>query len=122
MKKLTTLLIMMLLSNLSFAQSLNDKLYKAVSDKDTLMVDQLLQKGADAHYQKKSGGFFVMSMLILSAQKGDYKSTQLLVDHKAEVDWKDAFNSTALMYAAAIGDKRIVLYLISKGANVNADD
>ena len=47
---------------------------------------------------------------------------KLLLQYKADVNWKDAFNSTPLMYAAAKGDKNMVLLLLDNGADINAND
>jgi ankyrin repeat protein len=121
MKTILTLSALLLTVSLSFGQGKDQQLYKAVSAKDTLQVEKLLNKGADANYKVKFG-FLEMSMLIAAVQKNDFKTVQLLLDHKAEVDFRDAFKSTALMYAAHSGNRKIVAYLISKGADVYATD
>ena len=97
------------------------KLYEAVSAKDTLQVKAALSKGANANFRVKAG-FFEMSLLILAVQQNDFATVKLLLDHNAEVDFRDAFNLTALMFAAHSGNKNLVSYLISKGADVRADD
>jgi ankyrin repeat protein len=83
-------------------KSLNRQLYEAVSSTDTLQVEALLGKNADANYKEKLMTF-EMSMLILAVQKESFKTVKLLIEHKAEVDWKDMFKTTALMYAAHSG-------------------
>ncbi|WP_419788510.1 ankyrin repeat domain-containing protein [Mucilaginibacter sp. SP1R1] len=79
-------------------------------------------KKADANFKKKTGGFLEISMLILAVQNNDLRDVKLLVGHGAEVDWRDAFKTTALMYAANKGNKDIVIYLIKSGADVKAKD
>jgi ankyrin repeat protein len=97
------------------------KLYEAVSAKDTLRVAAALDKGANPNFRVK-GGFFEMSLLILAVQQNDLATAKLLLDRKAEIDFRDAFNMTALMFAAHNGNKKTVSYLISKGADVRATD
>ncbi|MCI1185968.1 ankyrin repeat domain-containing protein [Hymenobacter sp. DH14] len=97
------------------------KLYEAVSAKDTTQVQAALDKGANPNFRVKAG-FFEMSLLILAVQKNDFATVKLLLDHQAEVDFRDAFNMTALMFAAHSGNKKLVSYLISKGADVKAHD
>jgi len=112
----------MLVTTTSFCQDLNEQLYNAVSKKDSLSVQNLLIKKADANFKKKTGGFLEISMLILAVQNSDFNDVKLLIGHGAEVDWRDAFKTTALMYAASKGNKAIVIYLIKNGADVNAKD
>jgi ankyrin repeat protein len=104
------------------AQSLNDQLYSAIARKDTLMVEKLLDKGADANYIKKWDKS-EMTLLIFSVNYGaDFKIVKLLVEHKADVNKKDVFNITALMYAASEGYINIIKYLLDHGADVHAND
>jgi ankyrin repeat protein len=119
--KYTLIIGFLLLCTCVKAQTLNDKLAKAISDKDTTMVETLLKQGADANYKQKLGNV-EMSLLILAVNKKNYKSVKLLVDHKAEVDWKDWFSTTALMYAANLGEINIIRYLLKNGADINAHD
>ena len=112
----------MLFTATAFCQNINEQLYSAVSNKDSLAVKNFLEKKADPNFKKKTGGFLEISMLILAVQNDDINDVKLLVSHGAEVDWRDAFKITALMYAANKGNKDIVLYLIKNGADVNAKD
>ncbi len=97
------------------------KLYEAISAKDSARVQAALDRGANPNFRIKAGSF-EMSLLILAVQKNDFATIKMLLDHHAEVDFRDAFNTTALMFAAYGGNKDIVSYLISKGADVNAND
>ena len=47
---------------------------------------------------------------------------KLLVDHKVEINWKDWFGSTALMYAAHKGNIAIISYLLKNGADIHFKD
>jgi ankyrin repeat protein len=108
-------------ATLVFGQTKNEQLYQSVMKNDSAMVEARLNDGADPNFKVKKG-FFEMSMLIWAAQHQDTKIVKLLVEHKAEVDWRDAFKTTALMYAANTGNKTIVDFLIAHGADPNAKD
>ncbi|RFZ95667.1 ankyrin repeat domain-containing protein [Mucilaginibacter conchicola] len=103
------------------AQDLNQRLYKAVAAKDTLAVEKLLSSGADANYKPKMGQA-EMNLLSVAVTKNDFKCVKLLIDHKANVDGRDWFNTTPLMYAANGGNLEIIKYLLQKGADVKAND
>lgn len=103
------------------AQTINEQLYKAVNANDTTLAETLINKGADVNVKHKAMNF-EMSLLMLSVQKDQFKMVKLLVDHKAEVDWKDWFGSTALMYAANKGNISIISYLLKNGADVHFKD
>jgi ankyrin repeat protein len=61
-------------------------------------------------------------LLVLSVLNDDFKTVKLLVDHKAQVNWRDWFNASALMYAASEGDLNIIKYLLERGADIHAKD
>lgn len=122
MKTLFSTIILLLVTAASFCQGINEQLYQAISKKDSLTVKELLKKKADANFKKKTGGFLEMSMLILAVQNDDLNNVKLLISGGADVNWKDVFKTTALMYAASKGNKEIVVYLIKSGADVNAKD
>ncbi|WP_121808758.1 ankyrin repeat domain-containing protein [Mucilaginibacter kameinonensis] len=103
------------------AQTINEQLYKAVNVNDTTLAETLINKGADVNFKHKAMNF-EMSLLILSVQKDQPKMVKLLVDHKAEVDWKDWFGSTALMYAANKGNVAVISYLLKSGADIHFKD
>ncbi len=109
------------ISTLTFGQNKDELLYQAISKKDTAKVKSLLIQGANPNFKKKVGEFEI-SMLILAIQERNYTISKLLVDHKVDVNFKDWFKTTALMYAANFGDKHIVELLIANGADVNAKD
>jgi|SRR6185312_1226398 len=117
------LIAALLLSGINLkAQSLNDQLYSAIARKDTLMVEKLLGKGADANYIKNLDGMGMTLLIFTVNYTGDFKTVKLLVEHKADVNKKDAFNITALMYAASEGYINIIKYLLDNGADIYAND
>ncbi|KAL2085426.1 hypothetical protein ACEWY4_018746 [Coilia grayii] len=60
------------------------------------------------------------SPLMLAAVSGQLEMVQLLVDHSADTDKQDTVHGwTALMQATYHGNKDVVKYLLSQGADVN---
>jgi ankyrin repeat protein len=109
------------LSILAFGQNKNQELYKAITQKNVAQVAKLLQDSADANYV--IGGAFKMNMLTTAINVSKNKSiVELLLKNKADVNWKDAFNTTALMYAVSSGDLELVELLLAYGADVKASD
>lgn len=122
MKNLITALLFTLFAATAFGQTeLDKKLFQAVSDGDSVHVEKYLKEGANANVQKGLG-FLKMSQLIIAVQKKHVKIVKLLVDNKADVNFKDAFKTTSLMYAAHSGNLEIATYLITHGADINAND
>ena len=121
MKRLLTIISLIFFCTCLKAQTVNEKLYNAVSKKDTIQVEKLLSNGADANYRKKIEEF-ESSLLIQAILNGDFKTVKLLIDYKVQVNWKDWFSTTPLMYAASKGDLNIVKYLLKSGADIHAND
>ena len=103
------------------AQAQDGKLYDAVVNNDIKKVEKLLKRNADPNVVL-SMGVSEVSPLIMAIVNGNFEIVKLLVEHNAQVDYRDGFNSTALMYAAHKGSKEIVEYLLSKGADARAED
>jgi ankyrin repeat protein len=85
-------------------------------------VALLLEANADPNYIKSSGSWKKMSMLITAVNNNNFDIAKLLIEHKADVNWRDSMNTTALIYAASAGNKAIVMLLLDNGADINADD
>ena len=120
MKTIITLFLLFS-ATFAFGQTKDEQLFQAAMKNDSLKVEAFLNEGANANFKIKKG-FFEMSMLIWAVQHQDVKIVKLLIEHKAEVDWRDAFKTTALMYAANTGNRVIVSFLIDHGADPNAKD
>jgi len=121
MKKFLFSIVLLTFCIWAKAQAVNEKLYNALKMKDTLEVEKLLNNGADANYIKNQGQA-EMPLLIFSVINNDFKTVKLLVDHKADVNRKDLFSTSALMYAANNGDLNIIKYLLDNGADIHAKD
>ena len=104
------------------AQDNNERLYQAIIKKEPEKVAQLLKDKADANYIKTMGPWMKVNMLISAVNSGELASVKTLVDHKADINWKDGFNTTALIYAANKGNQDMVLLLLSNGADIKASD
>ncbi len=123
MKKIILLLVLSVAAATgTVAQNKNEQLYAAVVDNDQGKVEKLLRQKADPNYVKAVGPWMKVSLLITAVNNGSLEMVKLLVDMQAQVDWRDGFNSTALMYAAAKGRKEIVELLLASGADVRAHD
>jgi|SRR6185312_4116324 len=121
MKSIITTFTLLIICIYANGQTLNEQLYQAVKAKNSTQVGLLLDKGADANY-KAARGEFQLSLLIVSVNNQDIQTVKLLVDHNAEINWKDWFKTTALMYAAQKGNVEIISYLLKHGADIHAHD
>ncbi|XP_010776598.1 ankyrin repeat and SAM domain-containing protein 6 isoform X1 [Notothenia coriiceps] len=84
----------------------NSQLVKEILEEDPTQVNSSNQEGA--------------SPLMIAAVSGQLEVVQLMVDKKADIDKQDGVHGwTALMQATYHGNKDIVKYLLSQGADVN---
>ncbi|XP_067342406.1 ankyrin repeat and SAM domain-containing protein 6-like isoform X2 [Channa argus] len=84
----------------------NSHLVKEILEEDPAQVNSSNQEGA--------------SPLMMAAVSGQLEVVQLMVEKKADIDKQDAVHGwTALMQATYHGNKDIVKYLLSQGADVN---
>ena len=121
MKKFLFIPVFLFTVALSYAQSVNDQLIAAVKLKSPDLVTKILKAGADANAVQANGTFRV-DALILAVVNEDAETVRILVEHKADVNWRDGFGDTALMYAAHTGNTAIIGYLLDKGADIHAKD
>ena len=93
-----------------------DALTMALSGSNTLLVRDLLNKGANPNHKwnKKN-----MSHLMLSSRNGHFKTTQMLLAAGANINDVDNNQNTAIHYASTQGFKKIVELLIDKGSKTN---
>jgi ankyrin repeat protein len=123
MKKTGALLVALLsVSGCAFGQTPGEKLYQAVVRRDTVAVRQALSSQADPNYVKAAGPWMKASVLITAVNNRDVDVVKMLLARHVDVNWKDGFSTTALMYAAALGNKELATLLLTAGADVNAAD
>ena len=104
----------------AYGQNKNEKLYRAIIKSDTSAVRQLLNEKANPNYIKSAGPWMKVNMLITGIK--NVNIVKMLIANKADVNWRDGFNTTALMYAASNGNKEIVMLLLENGADINDND
>jgi ankyrin repeat protein len=123
MKKCKVLLIALLsVTNYAFGQTPSEKLYQAVVRRDTVGVRHALSSQADPNYAKATGPWMKASVLTTAINNRDVAIVRMLLTRHADVNRKDGFKTTPLMYAAAIGNKEMVLLLLEAGADIHASD
>ncbi len=106
----------------AFGQTPSEKLYQAVVQRDTAAVRQALSNQADPNYIKAAGPWMKASVLTTAVNNRDVAVVKMLLARQADVNWKDGFNTTALMYAAALGNKELTTLLLAAGADARASD
>lgn len=97
-------------------------LFNTINDNDTLKVKELVKDSVDANLVYSKGPWMKVNMLIAAVLQHNYTTCQILVSNHADVNWRDGFNMTALMYAIDAGDENIVKLLLNNNADVFADD
>jgi ankyrin repeat protein len=91
-----------------------DELYQAIRSNDMATLRRLVRTSADANAKSEAGD----PALMTAAGVGSVEAMRFLLDQGAEVDARNAFGSTALIWAAT--DLAKVQLLVDRGANVNA--
>ena len=95
------------------AQSPSDRYYQAIRNNDLSTLGSLI-KSSDVNTKDERGG----TPLMYAAAFGSLDAMKSLVAAGADVNAKNAFDSTALLVCATDFSK--VRFLVEKGANVNA--
>ena len=122
MKILTTLICLIGLTFSTIAQDKSEQLYEAVTKNNKDKVENLITKGADVNYVKEAGPWMKVSVLITAVNNQNIDIAKLLLDNKADVNWKDGFKTSAILYAANTGSIEMVKLLLEKGADINDND
>ena len=122
MKTLTTLICFLGLTLSTVAQDKGEQLYEAVTKNDKDKVEKLIDKGADVNYVEEAGPWMKVSVLITAVNNKNLDIAKLLLDNKANVNWKDGFNTSAILYAASSGSIDMVKLLLEYGADINDND
>ena len=85
-------------------------------------TEKILSEGASVNYVKELKPWLRVSMLIAAVDHNDIEIVKILLAKKANVDFRDGFNTTAIIYAASSGELEMVKLLVEAGANVNDND
>lgn len=97
-------------------------LYYAAYNFFEFNVKTLLERGADPNIEVIVYGQLETSPLIAAAAVGSYTSVKLLIEHGADINYKDSRGYTALDYAIDKGDSEIEELLRSKNAYSKLDE
>jgi len=111
---LTSIACVLALGNAAvFAQEPSERFYQAVRNNDLAALRSLV-KTSDANTKDARES----TPLMYAAAYGSIDAMRMLIDAGADVNAKNAFDATALMWCA--NDLAKVRLLVEKGANVNA--
>jgi len=118
------LLLAILITSVTInAQEKNKYLYNAILVNDIDKVSKLLKDSADANYVYTSKNPEAkISMLTAAVNKKSINMVKLLLEHGADVNFRDSFNVPPILYAASTGSKALVELLLTHGADINAND
>jgi len=122
MKTLLTIIFLFGTILTTQSQDKNELLLKAVTNGDKVTVDKLIKEGADVNYIKEVGPWMKMNPLITSINKRQFDISKILIENKADVNWKDGFKTSAIIYASGLGNKELVELLLVNGADINDND
>src|SRR5262245_48944491 len=90
-----------------------DKLYSAIRDNDLRQLKSLLDEGAGANETGPDG----ITPLMVAAEIGSLDAMKMLIDRRADVNARNTYGSTALMWS--VTDPKKVRLLLDHGADVN---
>lgn len=101
----------------------NKALYYAILINNMDGVVKLLKDSADVNYIVATNGpELKVNMLIAAVNKISINMVKTLLAYKPDVHFRDGFNSTAIMYAAATGSRAMVELLLKNGADIHDND
>ena len=96
-----------------FQDDSQDKLYSAIRANDLRQIKTLLDQGVSANAEGPDG----IMPLMVAAGTGSLEAMNMLIDRRADVNAKNAYGSTALMWS--VTDPKKVRLLLDHGADVN---
>jgi uncharacterized protein len=101
----------------------NKNLYNSILKNDMDAVVKLLNEGADANYVVTDNNPpLKINMLIAAVNKKNISMVKTLIEHKADVNFRDGFDTPAIIYAASTGSKAMVELLFNNGADIKAEN
>lgn len=106
----------------SYSQSKNELLLSAVTKGDKAKVEKLIKEGAEVNFVREVGPWMKTNPLITSINAEQFEIAKILIENKADVNWKDGFKTSAIIYAASFGNRELVELLLTDGADINDND
>lgn len=96
-------------------------IHSAIANNQSDLVQLMLDNGLDVNGKKQEGTLLTLSC---NLQPNNFKLIQLFVNYRVDVNAKDRYHSSALMYLATKEkpNLEIIRYLLKHGANVNLTD
>lgn len=107
--------------NVRIGESRSPILLTATRNGHAVIVNSLLNQGADPNAANKFGFTPLMYASMYMTPKSTFIA-ELLIEKGAEIDKVSNRGDTALMLACAQGNTGLVEYLLSRGANVHSAD
>src|SRR5260370_23465595 len=92
----------------------SDACYAAIRSNDLAKLQSILATGGSANHKDARG----LTPLMYAAAVGSADAMKMLIEKGADVNAKNAFDSTALMWS--VTDLNKVRLLVDRGADVNA--
>lgn len=96
-------------------EKVNERLIKAIKDKDIKKVKELVAKGADVNYQKHEHSW---SHLMQASYQANHELMTILLDFGADVNFQNISKDTALIKSLPYGDAQTIKLLVDAGADV----
>src|SRR5262245_40807974 len=90
-----------------------DKLYSAIRANDLRQMKALLDEGVSAIAEGTNG----ITPLMVAAETGSLDAMKMLLDQRADVNARNAYRATALMWS--VTNPKKVRLLLDHGADVN---
>ncbi len=123
MKKVIIALTICLMQLSLVSQTKNDQLFKSIQAGDKAKVAALLTAGCDANYFIVGDPEIKVSCLIAAVNFNTSTDiAKLLIDSKADVNWKDNLKNSAIMYAVKNNNLPMIKLLVANGAKLNEVD
>lgn len=102
----------------SNAQNIESKLGEAASSGDLKKVKQLVEKkGADVNCHWTINGAIQIPLIVYVVMENKSEVASYLIEKGANVNAKDGFGMTSLMWASYNGNVELVKLLLEKGAD-----
>ena len=105
--------VLLALAGRALAESQSDAFYAAIRSNDLARLEGILNQAGSANSKDERG----LTPLMYAATAGSADAMKLLIDKGADVNARNAFGSTAMMWS--VTDLKKVRLLVDHGADVN---
>jgi len=123
MKKILSITAILFLGiTFSIAQNIESQLGEAASKDNLKKVKHLVEKkGADVNCTWQINGAIQIPLIVYVVMEKKSEIATYLINRGANVNAKDGFGMTSLMWASYNGDVELVKLLLEKGADKNIE-